>query len=323
MAKVFCAVLITQPSCCSQRVPVIDLSLLQCSDVTKRSVVVKQIGAACRQLGYFQIANHGIDTNIRRDALDAASGFFKQPLEEKANLESDDFRKPVRYCTNSVEGVANVRTMLKHYAHPPTKWVHLWPINPTDYREKMKTYAIQVRKVALQTLEAIFESLSLRSNLESQDYDHEGIQMMVMNNYKKGPGLDVSNIGLEPHTDYSCITIILQTCQGLEVMGRRGWMAVPHNQETLHVHIGDQVEILSNGQYKSLKHRVILNRNTNRISISSIHCLPMEKKVSTAEQLVDESNPKRYRESSFNDLLDYLSSEKFNGGSFLDTLRIH
>lgn len=329
MAKVFFAVL-TQPSGWSQRVPVIDLSLLQGSDVLERSVVVKQLGAACRQLGYFQIANHGIHPNTRRDALNAASDFFRQPLEGKADLESDDFRKPVRYCTNSVEGVDNVRTMLKHYAHPPTKWAHLWPVNPADYREKMETYAIQVRKAALLTLEAIFESLSLRSNLQTEDYDQdqdhdidEGIQMMVVNGYKKWSGSDVSNIGLEPHTDYCCITIILQSCQGLEAMGRRGWVAVPHNEDTLHVHIGDQVEILSNGQYKSLKHRVVTNCNESRISISSIHCLPMEKKVSTAEQLVDERNPRRYRESSFSDLLDHLTSKKYNGGSFLDTLRIH
>jgi len=66
-----------------------------------------------------------------------ASDFFKLPTEEKVKFMSNDVKKPVRYGTSLKDGDDKFqlwRVFLKHYAHPLSDWIHLWPKNPPLYR---------------------------------------------------------------------------------------------------------------------------------------------------------------------------------------------
>lgn len=80
-------------------------------------------------------------------------------------------------------------------------------------REKMGKYAVEARRVALQLMDAIFESLglgqaSMRKKLE------EGMQLITTNIYSDSSKSDLT-VGIAPHTDYGYITIlyeILQAC---------------------------------------------------------------------------------------------------------------
>ena len=91
---------------------------------------------------------------------------------------------------------------------------------------------------------------------------------MAVNYYPPCPQLDIA-FGLPPHSDYSCWTIVLQSSEGLEFLGKEdeSWRKVPN------VHVGDHLEVLSNGIYKSVVHRATLNRERTRISITSLHSL--------------------------------------------------
>lgn len=86
------------------------------------------------------------------------------------------------------------------------------------------------------------------------------------------------------------------------------------------------MEVLSNGLYKSVIHKVTLNEEKTRISLASLHSLGMDDKMSVPYQLVNNENPARYRESSFNDFLDFLDflvkNDISQGERFIDTLRI-
>jgi len=90
------------------------------------------------------------------------------------------------------------------------------------------------------------------------------------------------------------------------------------------VHVGDHFEVLSNGLYKSVVHRTTLNRDKTRISITSLFSLGMDDKMETAKELVDDQNPKKYRESSFKDFLDFLATNNiYEGKSFIDILKMN
>ncbi|KAE8675528.1 putative Blue copper protein precursor [Hibiscus syriacus] len=132
-------------------------------------------------------------------------------------------------------------------------------------------------------------------------------------------------LGLPPHSDYSCLTIVLQNSTDFEILDTEdggNWTVVPEIRGTLQVHVGDHFEVLSNGIYKSAVHRATLNSESTRISIASLHSLGMDDKMEAAAELVDEQNPRRYRESSFKDFLDFLASDDIvDGKRFIDTLR--
>ncbi|ONK59098.1 uncharacterized protein A4U43_C08F2950 [Asparagus officinalis] len=173
----------------------------------------------------------------------------------------------------------------------------------------MGNYVMEARKVALQVIAAILESLGLDQGYLRDKFDC-GMQVIATNFYPQCFERNLE-VGLDSHSDYGFITIILQNCEGLQVKNPKEekWRAVPYNEDALHVHIGDYMEVLSNGQYKSLVHRALLNPEKKRISIASIHNLSMDEKVAPANDLVEELNPMRYKDNSFRDFLNYLSTE--------------
>ncbi|EEF51624.1 flavanone 3-dioxygenase 3 [Ricinus communis] len=305
-------------------VPVIDLAGLR-QDAVRRAQVIKQIGDACRDIGFFQIVNHGICQSVLDGALSAASDFFSLPREEKLKLMSNDVYQPVRYGTSIKDGVDKYqfwRVFLKHYAYPLSRWIDLWPENPPDYREKMGKYCMEARRLALELIEAMTKNLGLGPTYLGHKIE-EGMQVVAVNCYPPCPDPEKA-LGLPPHSDYTCLTIVLQNSPGLEVMDTRDgkWRLVPQIQGGLQVHVGDHLEVLSNGLFKSVVHKATLNSERTRISIASLHSLGMDDKMETAEELVDDQHPKRYKESSFRDFLNFLSNNDFAGGkSFLSTLK--
>ncbi|KAJ9140037.1 hypothetical protein P3X46_030724 [Hevea brasiliensis] len=150
----------------------------------------------------------------------------------------------------------------------------------------------------------------------------EGAQVMAVNSYPRCPSPDMA-LGLPPHSDYSCLTILLQSSPGLEITdpGDGKWKIVPEFQGTLQVHVGDHLEVLSNGLYRSILHRGTVNSERTRISIASLHSLGMDEKMGTAKELVDDQHAEEYKESSFRDFLNFLSNNDIGEGkSFKSTL---
>ncbi|KFK25135.1 hypothetical protein AALP_AA8G070500 [Arabis alpina] len=314
----------------SEIVPTIDISRLRSGDVERREVI-QELSLACQQFGFFQMVNHGINQSILDGALVVAKAFFELPAKEKMKFMSNDVYAPVRYSTSLKDGLDKIqfwRIFLKHYAHPLDRWIHLWPQNPPQYREKMGKFCEEIRKLSLEIMGAITESLGLGKDYLSSRMDENGMQVMAVNCYPPCPE-PATALGLPPHSDYSCITILLQNLAGLEILhstdhsGAGHWVLVPEVKGVLKVHIGDHVEVLSNGLYKSVVHKASLNEEKTRISLASLHSLGMDEKMSVPNQLVNDENPPRYRESSFNDFLDFLvKSDISQGDRFIDTLRI-
>lgn len=307
-------------------IPVIDLAGLRMGP-TQRSAVISQICQACRRLGFFQVVNHGIKQSVVDKALSVAQGFFELPAEEKMKIMSSDVHKPVRYGTSVKDGVDKIqfwRVFLKHYANPLNDWLHFWPKKPPTYKEDMGAFSTEVQKLAVELTEAITESLGLGPKYLS-DKMSQGMQVITSNCYPPCPEPHLT-LGLPPHSDYSCLTILLQSSMGLEIKDMEdggSWKRVPQIEGALQVHIGDHFEVLSNGSYKSVVHRATLNSEKTRISIASFHSLGLEEKVEPAPELMDEERPKRYEGSSFKDFLDFLSASDIGQGKidYLSTLK--
>ncbi|KAG0484821.1 hypothetical protein HPP92_008707 [Vanilla planifolia] len=303
-------------------VPILDMSLLHLRASNARKTVVDEIGRACKTLGCFQVINHGIGECVTKDALEVARQFFNLSEDEKMALASEDIMRPVRFGANSKEGTTQKRLFLKHYANPLSEWIQLWPAAPCGYREKMGKYAVEARSIALQLMDAIMESLGLGDTCLKDKFD-KGMQVMAVNSYPQNMS-SAPAVGFAPHSDFGIITLLLQSCQGLQILDRgQTWKAAPCAAGALHVHIGDYMEVLSNGRYKSLIHRAILRSEQKRFSIASIHGFPMDDSVGVPEELVDEHNSKKYRDSNFRDFMNYLSSVGDSSKKrFIDQLKL-
>ncbi|KAL8166440.1 hypothetical protein V2J09_007939 [Rumex salicifolius] len=308
-------------------VPVVDLAGLR-MDPAQRSLVIRAIRQACLHIGFFQVVNHGIPETVMEKALAAAFEFFQLPLAERMKFRSDDVQKPVRYSTSLKDGVDKIqfwRIFLKQYANPLKDWIQFWPEKPPTYREDMGRYSEEVMKLAMELTEAITESLGLGPTYLSPQMER-GMQVMTVNCYPPCPEPELT-LGLPPHSDYSFFTILQQSSPGLEILDPRDdtWKAVTMVPGALQVNIGDHVEVLSNGAYKSILHRARVNSDKTRVSLASLHSLGKDVKVGPAPEILEATRwPAGYKKSSFQDFLVFLSKNDLGekGKRFVESLKI-
>lgn len=67
-------------------IPLIDFGRFLNGNKEERLNVSKEIGDACRKIGFFYISNHGIPSSTIADVYEQAKRFFSQSIEEKQKL---------------------------------------------------------------------------------------------------------------------------------------------------------------------------------------------------------------------------------------------
>lgn len=177
-----------------------------------------------------------------------------------------------------------------------------------------------VQALQVQIMHIILKSLGLNRNKLDAEMEN-GAQVIAVNCYPACPQPELA-LGMPPHSDYGSLTILLQSNPGLQIIDKDNqWVPVPLHEGALIVHLGDQMEVMSNGIYKSVVHRAIVSSDTKRLSIASLHSLGLQKKIGPMQDLVGEDRPASYGEFSFGDFLEFLSRNDVTKGRFIDTLK--
>ncbi|KAL8130420.1 hypothetical protein V2J09_019575 [Rumex salicifolius] len=259
-----------------------------------RRLVLRSLAHACQHYGFFQLTNHGISRDVIDKMGDVSRRFFEQPMTERQKYMTSDLSSPVRYGTSFNQNLDNVfcwRDFLKlSCSHPLSDHLPLWPSSPSDLREVGNNYALKTKALYLEIMEAILESLGIGKNSYMEDLDN-GSQLLVLNCYPNCPEPELT-LGMPPHSDYGFLTLLLQD------------------------------EIFSNGRYKSVLHRVLVNSSKLRFSVASLHSLSFKRMVRPAEELIDEQNPKRYKDTDFASFMEYISSLDHKDKHFIESRKI-
>lgn len=279
-----------------EHVPIIDLG---CND---RSRVVHQIGDACRFYGFFQVINHGVSTEAVERMQEVAAEFFRLPVEEKMKLYSEDPTKTMRLSTSfnvKKEKVHNWRDYLRLHCHPLEKYMEEWPANPPTFKEFVSNYCREVRRLGYRLEELISESLGLEKDAVRNILGEQG-QHMAVNFYPPCPEPELT-YGLPGHTDPNALTILLQDLHvaGLQVLKDGKWVAIDPHPNAFVINIGDQLQALSNGRYKSVWHRAIVNADKPRMSIASFLCPSDDALISSPVSLLDNGCGPTYRDFTY------------------------
>ncbi|XP_051119643.1 2-oxoglutarate-dependent dioxygenase 21, chloroplastic-like [Andrographis paniculata] len=265
------------------------------------------------------VINHGVESSVIEEALDVNLRFFRMEPEAKEELMSDDVYKEVRFSTQKGDFA---RDFLKLYAYPLDQYIACWPQVPLDYREKMGRYTTEVRKLSMEILGAILESLNIHNPHLEQKFE-KGFHILGINYYPPSLGSDSRKSGLPPHTDHSIITVLLQSAPGLEfTCDGLSWKAIPAPKGSLQVLVGDHLEVISNGIYKSVLHRAIPQSCCDaRLSVASLHSEGMDEIVEPCVGLVGDYDEcrKMYKGSSLRDFLKHLASQ--DKRAFIQTLK--
>lgn len=144
---------------------------------------------------------------------------------------------------------------------------NLWPTSVPAFTPAITTYYGAVLQLARRLIRVFAVALNLSEDFFDGMFSPPGAFANLVH-YPPQPPTDPS-IGISPHTDYECLTILCQSSQaGLQVLNPRGeWIAAPPIPGTFVVNIGDMLQRWSNNLFVSTAHRVINITGEERYSI--------------------------------------------------------
>lgn len=281
------------------KVPVISLSQ------PDYRLLVKEIYEACNQWGFFLITDHGISPSLIQRLQEVGQEFFKLPQEEKEQYANDPSRgKFEGYGTKMTKNLDEKVEWVDYFFHlmaPKANVNHdYWPKNPPSYREVTEDYTKEILRVTYQLLELLSEALGLSGKVLESQLGGEAIELeMKINMYPPCPQPQLA-LGVEAHTDMSALTILVPNdVPGLQVWKDGNWVAVDYLPNALFVHVGDQLEVLSNGKYKSVLHRSVVNKERMRMSWAVFCTPPHEALIGPLPELVDDQNPAKFSTKTY------------------------
>jgi isopenicillin N synthase-like dioxygenase len=85
--------------------------------------------------------------------------------------------------------------------------------------------------------------------------------------------------------------------------------------------VGDVVEVATNGKYKSVEHRAVVNAHEERVSIAAFHSGKFGTTYGPLEEVVGDEEV-RYRSISVEEYVKLVLSSKLDGKNIMDTMKI-
>ncbi|CAJ1971124.1 unnamed protein product [Sphenostylis stenocarpa] len=225
--------------------PVINLENLNGEE---RKATLEQIENACQNWGFFELVNHGIPHELLDRVERLTKEHYRQCMEKRFNEA---------VANKGLEGVqAELKDMdwesTFFLRHLPTSTISEIPDLIQEYREIGEA-------IAEELLDLLCENLGLEKGyLKKAFYGSRGPNFGTkVANYPACPKPELVK-GLRAHTDAGGIILLLQDdkVSGLQLLKDGQWVDVPPMRHSIVVNLGDQLEVITNGKYKNVEHRV-------------------------------------------------------------------
>ncbi|KAM7525667.1 hypothetical protein LguiA_015569 [Lonicera macranthoides] len=267
------------------QLPTIDLKDIESEDKEVREKCREALKKAAMEWGVMHIVNHGISTELMDRVRVTGQAFFDQPVEEKEKYANDQASGKIQgygsKLANNACGQLEWEDYFFHLAYPEDKRdLSIWPKTPSDYIPATIEYAKELRGLATKILSVLSLGLGLEEDRLEKEVGgiEELLLQMKINYYPKCPQPELA-LGVEAHTDVSALTFILHNMvPGLQLFYNDKWVTAKCVPNSIVMHIGDTIEILSNGKYKSILHRGLVNKERVRISWA-VFCEPPKEKI--------------------------------------------
>ena len=148
----------------------------------------------------------------------------------------------------------------------PLHGANLWPDGVPGLRAAALDYMTAATRAAHALMQGVALSLGLEADWFSRHYTAEPTVLFRIFRYPAQPPGD-DGWGVGEHTDYGLLTLLLQDdVAGLQVRTPEGWIDAPPLPGTLVCNIGDMLDRLTGGAYRSTPHRVFNASGRERLS---------------------------------------------------------
>lgn len=233
--------------------------------------VGRQIDAACRAAGFFVATGHGIDPSVLHSLDASARAFFALPTATKAEIAMAHAGRAWRgWFPTDGELTAGVpdhkeglyfgrplatddpRVAAGRALHGP----NLYPEAPASLRADVDRWMDAAEALGRALLRGVALGLGLGADGLAHVVAPEPTVLFRIFRYPGRPDAD-EGWGVAEHTDYGLLTILAHDGRpGLSVRTPDGWLDVHAGPDAFVINIGDVLERLSGGRYRSTPHRV-------------------------------------------------------------------
>jgi len=252
-------------------IPLIDFSnFLKSSDLK----VAQEIGKACAEYGFFTLTHHGVDETLQSELENLSQQFFGQNLEEKMKISMKlggrawrgyfpvgeeltsgqaDHKEGVYFGEEIGDQDPRVQQGL------PLHGKNLFPQFPAGFKDVVLKYELAMTNLAHELMRAISMSLDLAPNYFHQHFTEDPLILFRIFHYPatSSEKEDQYPWGVGEHTDYGLLTLLKQDDKGgLEAKIKEDWISVPPVPNSFVCNVGDMLDYLTQGKYRSLPHRV-------------------------------------------------------------------
>lgn len=264
--------------------PVVDLGPLFGDNTKDRATVAAQIGAACRADGFFYVTGHGGEA-LFAELRAESERFFALPLEERMAIAMANGGPAWRGYFPVGGELTSGRPDLKQglylgeeldesdrrvAAGWPMHGANQWPAAQPELRPAITAWMDAMTDAGHALMEGVALSLGLPDRYFHDRYTADPTVLFRIFHYPATPPKDGNDyaFGVGEHTDYGLLTLLAQDANGgLQIKGRDGvWFDAPPIPGALVVNIGDMLDRLTQGLYRSAPHRVVNTSGRDRLS---------------------------------------------------------
>ncbi|XP_071701461.1 scopoletin 8-hydroxylase-like [Rutidosis leptorrhynchoides] len=287
--------------------------------------VVKAIAHAAETLGFFQVVNHGVPLELLESLKVAAHQFFNQPVEKKAvYLKGVSPSRMVKYGTSFVPEKEKALEWKDYVSMIYSNDIDALKFWPNECKEVALDYLKKSDEMVKKLLQALISNLGVKLD-DSRLDEFTGMKMVNMNFYPACPNPELT-VGVGCHSDMGTLTVLLQDgIGGLYVKKseelspeNEEWIEIPPIHGALVINIGDTLQILSNGRYKSAEHRVQTTSIESRVSVPIFNAPLPVSKIGPLAELVTRDGVARYREVVFEEYMNNFFGKSHDGKNSLD-----
>uniref|UniRef100_A0A0D9VVK9 Fe2OG dioxygenase domain-containing protein n=1 Tax=Leersia perrieri TaxID=77586 RepID=A0A0D9VVK9_9ORYZ len=302
--------------------PVVDMERLLDPELAEAEIA--KLGSACRNWGFFQLVNHGVDEQVVNEMKDSTLRFFSMPLESKKMVEIQD---------NGFEGYGHhfsrlgkldwAESLILLTQPNEDRNPDMWPTNPSSFRDALEKFSAEMTNLAMRILSFMATDLGVDQEAFVGAF-RDRQQSMAIHRYPPCRHPD-KVIGITPHTDGLGLTLLLQLddTPGLQIRKDGRWFPVQPRPGSFIINVADILQVLTNGTYRSVEHRVLTNAEKGRTTIVTFYSADVDGMVKPIPEVLKLNGVEaRYKSIK---MLEYIKGNfaaLSDGKQFIDSLRI-
>jgi isopenicillin N synthase-like dioxygenase len=286
------------------RLPIIDLAQSGESDEASLNRIAADVGAACRDVGFFYLVNHGVEAALIADAFTQSHRFFGLDLADKQALAIEKIGGNRGYSGllhealdpahgPDVKEAFNIGLELapgdpELLAGTPFRSLNAWP-ELLGFRKTALAYYDACAALGARLHRAFARDLGVKPDFFADKFDRPMATLRFLH-YPVSPKGAAASTGAGEHTDYGNLTLLAtDDVGGLEVRTRAGrWVEAPVVPDAFIVNIGDCLMRWTNDVYVSTPHRVVNRSARERYSIAFFYDPNPDAQVETIPSCIGE-----------------------------------